>query len=262
MISFAAQGGGVGPHYDYYDVFLLQGSGERHWQVGERWASTESQRPNTELNLLQEFEPKMEFTLSAGDALYIPPRFSHWGTATSDGLCYSIGFRAPSLAEMIEGFSDLIIKEQNPVNRYEDSSVTSHLRSGEIEPQLLDKSFQQLSERLADKSKFITWFGCHVSQPKYPELIQGLDQPLSSEEFAVLLGEGVEPVQKPEFAFCIPGIRAMKPRCCSSSMAQWSPFLSFSFRISLHCASTAILVQKARLACSQTLGWRNYCGNS
>ena len=210
MISFAAQGGGVGPHYDYYDVFLLQGSGERHWQVGERWAPTESQRPNTELNLLQEFEPKMEFTLSAGDALYIPPRFSHWGTATSDGLCYSIGFRAPSLAEMIEGFSDLIIKEQNPVNRYEDSSVTSHLRSGEIKPQLLDKSFQQLSERLADKSKFITWFGCHVSQPKYPELIQGLDQTLSSEEFAVLLGEGVSLFKNPSsrFAFLESGDEA------------------------------------------------------
>jgi len=201
MISFAAQGGGVGPHYDYYDVFLLQGSGERNWQVGERCASTATQRPNTELNLLQEFEPKMEFTLSAGDALYIPPRFSHWGKAKSDSLCYSIGFRAPSLAEMIEGFSDLIIKEQDPVNRYEDSNAASLLRSGEIKAQLLDTSFQQLSEKLADKSKFIIWFGCHVSQPKYPELIQGLDQPLSSAEFKALLGEGVDLVKNPSSRF-------------------------------------------------------------
>ena len=184
MISFAARAGSVGPHYDYYDVFLLQGLGERNWKLGERCDSNAGLVAGTELSLLQNFATTSEFTLSAGDALYIPPRFAHWGTASSDSLCYSIGFRAPSMAEMIEGFSEFIIRDQDPAERYEDDGVDGIMHSAEIKPESLDASFTRLTARLAQKEKFRAWFGCYVSQPKYPELIQPLDEFLSAADFA------------------------------------------------------------------------------
>lgn len=201
MISFAAQGGSVGPHYDYYDVFLLQGQGERSWKLGDRCDSDAKLVPGEDLSLLQNFEATTEFNLTAGDALYVPPRFPHWGTATSDSLCYSIGFRAPSMAEMIEGFSDFIIKDQDPAQRYEDSDSHSGLRSAEIRPELLDASYRQLTERLAQKQDFASWFGCYVSQPKYPELIQPLDDELSPEDFSALLSDGVLLTKNPSSRF-------------------------------------------------------------
>jgi len=201
MISFAAQGGSVGPHYDYYDVFLLQGQGERNWKIGDRCNSDAALIPGEELSLLQSFEATAEFNLTAGDALYLPPRFAHWGTASSDSLCYSIGFRAPSMAEMIEGFSDFIIKDQDPAQRYEDSDAQAELRSSEIKPELLDASYRQLTERLGQKQQFASWFGCYVSQPKYPELIQPLVEEVSPEDFVALLGDGVQLTKNPSSRF-------------------------------------------------------------
>ncbi|PCJ26092.1 MAG: cupin [SAR86 cluster bacterium] len=180
MVSFAATGGGVGPHFDYYDVFLLQGQGQRHWKVGERCSSNVQLQPNSELGILENFEQVTEYTLSAGDALYIPPRFAHWGVAQSDSLCYSIGFRAPSVAEMIEGFSDFLMKEQDPAQRFEDTYCASKVLPGEIGLGQLDASFQNLLSRFSDKSNFSHWFGCYVTQPKYPELIQPAEAPLNA----------------------------------------------------------------------------------
>lgn len=201
MTSFAAIGGSVGPHYDYYDVFLVQGSGSRNWKVGARCDSSVELVSNSELSLLQEFDASMEFDLTAGDALYIPPRYAHWGVATSDSLCYSIGFRAPSMAEMIEGFSDFIIKGQDPAQRYEDSEPQNKLRSGEIRSTQLDGSYQQIMETFSEKEKFVAWFGCYVSQPKYPELIEQVEQEFSTAELELLLREGVTLLKNPSSRF-------------------------------------------------------------
>lgn len=191
MVSFAATGGSVGPHFDYYDVFLLQGAGKRNWKVGQRCDSNTKLLANSELSLLTNFAATMEFNLEAGDALYIPPRYAHWGIAKSDSLCYSIGFRAPSMAEMIEGFSDFIIKSQDPAQRFEDSEIHADQRSGEIRTSQLNSSFQRLFREFSDRDTFIAWFGCYVSQPKYPELIEPIENPFSSVELVSLLDTGV-----------------------------------------------------------------------
>ncbi len=187
MISYATAGGGVGPHFDYYDVFLLQGLGQRRWQVGSRCAADSSLRPGTDLRILRDFESIQEFQLNAGDALYVPPRYAHWGVAETESLCYSIGCRAPSFAEMIEGFSDFLIKDNDPAFRYEDTNLSPASRHGEIRPELVTPSFQLLLEQFSKKQKFISWFGCHVSQPKYPELINRPETAIAADEFADLL---------------------------------------------------------------------------
>ncbi len=204
MISYATPGGGVGPHFDYYDVFLLQGQGQRRWQVGNRCAADSALRENSELGILQNFEAVNEYLLNPGDVLYIPPRFAHWGIAQSNSLCYSIGFRAPSVAEMMEGFSDFLIREQDPASRYEDKPPQLPKRTGEIDPPQLDASFQTLLSKFSDRSKFNHWFGCYVTQPKYPELIQPPEVTIvDQQELAKLSEQGLVLSKNPcsRFAF-------------------------------------------------------------
>lgn len=203
MVSYATAQGGVGPHFDYYDVFLLQGSGQRRWQVGQHCVSDVALQDNSELGILQSFTRQEEFLLNPGDALYIPPQTAHWGIAESNSLCYSIGFRAPSMAEMVEGFSDFLIAAQDPGNRYRDSKLQIPSRPAEIEAELLEDSFQELMAGFANKSKFRHWFGCYVTQAKYPELVLAPESQLDAGEFKRLLGTGLTLKHNPcsRFAF-------------------------------------------------------------
>ncbi|MEO8390425.1 MAG: cupin domain-containing protein [Polaromonas sp.] len=107
MISFATPGGGVGPHFDSYDVFLLQASGKRRWKIGRQKDLTLQE--DVPLKILQNFVPEEEFVLEAGDMLYLPPRYAHDGIAEAalgpdgkpaDCMTYSIGFRSPAQAEL------------------------------------------------------------------------------------------------------------------------------------------------------------------
>ncbi len=99
MISYASQGGGVGPHFDSYDVFLLQAQGTRRWSIGrQRDLTLQKNRP---LKILESFVPEQSFVLEPGDMLYLPPRYAHDGVAeTGDCMTYSIGLRAPAEGEL------------------------------------------------------------------------------------------------------------------------------------------------------------------
>lgn len=97
MVSYATDGGGVGPHFDQYDVFLIQGAGQRRWRVGGSCDQATALLPHDDLGLMEEFEATDEWTLNPGDILYVPPRIAHEGTAIGDDcMTYSIGFRAPA----------------------------------------------------------------------------------------------------------------------------------------------------------------------
>jgi len=101
MVSYASDGGGVGPHFDQYDVFLIQGLGRRRWQVGGHGADACTDAtpllPHDDLRLLADFRPVEEWVLEPGDMLYVPPRVAHNGVAVgTDCMTYSVGFRAPA----------------------------------------------------------------------------------------------------------------------------------------------------------------------
>ncbi|MES3010759.1 MAG: cupin domain-containing protein [Pseudomonadota bacterium] len=98
MVSYASDGGGVGPHFDSYDVFLLQAEGRRRWRIGRQ--KDLSLRDDVPLKILAHFEPEQEFVLEPGDMLYLPPRYAHDGDAQGACMTYSIGFRAPSKGEI------------------------------------------------------------------------------------------------------------------------------------------------------------------
>ncbi len=185
MISYATPGGGVGPHFDYYDVFLVQGAGRRRWRLGQRCDAQTATVERAGQAILPDFEVTADYELEPGDALYVPAGVAHWGECTTSGLCYSVGLRAPSEAEMIAGVSDLLVDSSDPARRYQDPATSQPpAHSGEIMASATDGLQQTLSERLSDPLWLKQWFGMAVTQPRYPELLEPLEQPV---EFPALL---------------------------------------------------------------------------
>ena len=110
MISYASEGGGVGPHFDSYDVFLLQAQGQRRWRIGK--PKNLKLRDDVPLKILSHFEAEQEWVLEPGDMLYLPPRYAHDGVAVGgDCMTYSIGFRAPKTSELAHELLSRIAEE-------------------------------------------------------------------------------------------------------------------------------------------------------
>jgi len=171
MVSYATDGGGVGPHFDQYDVFLVQGLGRRRWQVGAACDAATALLPHDELRLLARFEAADEWILEPGDILYLPPRVAHNGIAIGDDcMTYSIGFRAPARSELIAYWCDHVLAEIRDEDRYEDPDLAVQGNAGEISARALDRLYAMMSERMLDRDSFARWFGQHTSMPKYPEM--------------------------------------------------------------------------------------------
>jgi 50S ribosomal protein L16 3-hydroxylase len=123
MISYASDEGGIGAHLDSYDVFLLQGQGQRRWRLAAPKKQTRllSGQP---LKLLADFVSEQEFVLDPGDMLYVPPGWAHEGTAVGECTTYSIGFRAPERTEVVrawyEELADMIPQVQTNLEHYQD----------------------------------------------------------------------------------------------------------------------------------------------
>lgn len=161
MVSYATQGGGVGPHFDRYDVFLIQGAGSREWKIGQHCSVNSPLQHNQPINLLTQFECEASYTLNAGDILYVPPLIAHWGSALdNDCMTYSIGFRAPSHAELFESFGHNIEEDF----RYKDTGEALKSGNGEISSNSLKAAQQQMQYYLHDNNMFDRWFGKLVTE--------------------------------------------------------------------------------------------------
>lgn len=120
MISFAVAGGSVGPHVDAYDVFLLQGHGQRRWQITEQPCAEDNFLPDIDLRVMREFTAEQDWTLDPGDMLYLPPNVPHYGVAVNDCMTYSIGFRAPSQADLLERLLGELVESPAMQQRFTD----------------------------------------------------------------------------------------------------------------------------------------------
>lgn len=127
MISFATEHGSVGPHLDQYDVFIIQGSGRRHWQVGERVTQAREICPHADLKQLEDsFPAVIDAVLEPGDMLYIPAGCPHHGVALEPSLNYSVGFRAPNTAELGAAVADTLSQLNQEVPRYRDAEADDY----------------------------------------------------------------------------------------------------------------------------------------
>lgn len=204
MVSYATDGGGVGPHFDQYDVFLIQGHGQRRWRVGQYCDDTSALLPNDELRLLAEFHATDEWLLEPGDILYVPPRIAHDGVAVGDDcMTYSIGFRAPSRHELITSFADDLVAEMEDDDRYADPGLQAQSNPGEISPLALSALHQMVTEKLADRDAFALWFGEYSSAPKYPEVDWTPEEPAEADDVRGWIANGEPLTRNPasRFAF-------------------------------------------------------------
>lgn len=171
MVSYAADGGGVGPHFDQYDVFLIQGLGKRRWQIGGLCDENTELLPNEELRLLANFDVIDEWVCEPGDILYVPPGIAHNGVAIGDdSMTYSVGFRAPSRSELIGYWADDLLEELNVDDRYSDPILKTQGNPGEISADAIDRLHRMITEKIGDRDAFASWFGKYSSTPKYPDV--------------------------------------------------------------------------------------------
>ena len=173
MVSLAPHGGGVGPHFDSYDVFLLQGQGKRLWRISEQ--NDLSLVEGSPLRILKHFETKQEWLLEAGDMLYLPPHLAHWGIAVSDGdqdcMTYSIGFRAPKNQELASEFlgfmQDKINQESIPLSGlYQDADLSLQAHPAEISANMVATVSAQLQSIQWSNGTVAEFLGHYLSEPK------------------------------------------------------------------------------------------------
>ena len=195
MISFAAPGGSVGPHFDNYDVFLLQAQGKRNWKIGQMCNAESPLLQHADLRILAEFEESAEWVLEPGDMLYLPPRLAHFGIAEDDCMTYSVGFRAPSAAEVLTHFTDFLSQYLTDEERYTDADAQPVSDPHQIQSDALDRLKSLLAEHMSDERMLLTWFGQFMTEPRYPELVAG--EELGEDDFVTSLQDGAILVRNP-----------------------------------------------------------------
>ncbi|MNF62641.1 50S ribosomal protein L16 arginine hydroxylase [compost metagenome] len=195
MVSFATPGGGVGPHFDNYDVFLLQGHGRRRWKIGQMCDGDSALLPHADLRILADFQQTDEWVLEPGDMLYLPPRLAHFGIAEDDCMTYSVGFRAPSAAEVLTHFTDFLAQFLPDEERYSDAGAAPVSDPHQIQHDALERLKSLLSEHMSDERLLLTWFGQFMTEPRYPELVAGAD--VEEDDFLGAIEDGAVLVRNP-----------------------------------------------------------------
>jgi 50S ribosomal protein L16 3-hydroxylase len=164
MVSYAPPGGGVGPHFDSYDVFLLQLAGTRRWRVSaQRDLALVEGAP---LRLLRNFRPAGEWRLVPGDMLYLPPRCAHEGVAIDHCLTASIGFRAPGAQELGARFLEFLSDHLSLTGAYRDPRLRATSHPARIGDDLLLKSRRTLARIRWSRHTVLRFLGCYLTEPK------------------------------------------------------------------------------------------------
>jgi 50S ribosomal protein L16 3-hydroxylase len=164
MVSYAVPGGGVGPHFDSYDVFLLQGMGRRRWRYGRQ--RDLSLVPNRPLKILRRFAPRHDQVLAPGDMLYLPPHYAHDGVALDACTTCSIGFRAVSNQELGWAFLDYLRDGIVLPGRYADPGLRPTAEPARIDPAMRRRFAATLARIRWDRATVTRFVGCLLTEPK------------------------------------------------------------------------------------------------
>lgn len=182
MVSYAPKGGGIGPHFDSYDVFLLQGMGSRCWQIS---AQLDNQfLADAPLRILKNFQPEQEWVLEAGDMLYLPPKYAHNGIAKDDCMTYSIGFRAPSYQELMTQF--LVYLQDNLATEdywYSDPDLQLQAHPSKISSAMQSQVSTILKKIKWNRNDIENFLGIYLSEPKAHVFFEQPAKPLTQRIF-------------------------------------------------------------------------------
>ncbi|MEB5929681.1 ribosomal protein uL16 3-hydroxylase [Acinetobacter schindleri] len=171
MVSYAPQGGSVGKHFDFYDVFLVQGYGQRRWQLGQMCNAETEFVPSQPLKLLPEMDVNFDEVLAPGDLLYVPPGLSHYGVAEDDCLTFSFGFRMPNVSDMMDRVGDKFAENEVLRNPLTDIIRDQISAAGEVTANELEYLKSKIMEQLHNSNVLEDAIMSLMSEPKYPENI-------------------------------------------------------------------------------------------
>ncbi len=172
MVSYAVPGGGVGPHTDQYDVFLVQGLGRRRWQVADASCRVVANPAVKALRQVMPFDASMDVIVEPGDVLYVPPGAPHWGTAIDSCLTYSIGFRAPTQADIVTQLAEMMVDNCIDGLRYADPDLRPATDSALIPGSALKQIRQMMLQLVQQPALVERAFASLVTQTRVP-----LEQP-------------------------------------------------------------------------------------
>lgn len=162
MISYAVAGGSVGPHIDQYDVFLIQAEGTRRWQIAETFEPDLLE--GSPLNVLRSFTAEQEWVLEPGDMLYLPPNVAHHGVALDEGMTWSIGSRAPSGADLLQGLGEWLAFADDEGGRYSDANLKPAKRAGKIDSEALHGLRELMQARIDGSDSLNTYLATFMSR--------------------------------------------------------------------------------------------------
>lgn len=181
MVSYAVDGAGVGPHFDNYDVFLLQGMGRRRWRISQQHDLR--LRDDVPLKILSHFRSEEEWVLEPGDMLYLPPQYAHDGVAEGECMTWSIGFRAAPAQELMEGFLSYLQERTFLPGRYADPELKLQKHPAEIGAAMLDQIAAMLAEIKWDRGVVRDFLGCYLTEPKPHVYFEPPARPLAPARF-------------------------------------------------------------------------------
>ena len=187
MVSYASEGGGVGPHFDSYDVFLLQAHGQRRWRIGAQ--DDLSLVDGMPLKILRDFRPQEEFVLEPGDILYLPPHYAHDGVALGECMTYSVGFRAPSYQELGEAFLQFMADSIDLPGRYADPDLAPSGHPAEISRAMLTQVAGELNKVRFTEDDIAVFLGEYLSEPKATVFFDPPPRPLALARFIQASGK-------------------------------------------------------------------------
>lgn len=167
MISYATNGGGVGPHFDSYDVFLIQAHGRRRWRIGRQ--KNLSLRGDVPMKILSNFEPEEEYVLEPGDMLYLPPRWAHDGIAEGECMTYSVGFRVPERTDLAQELLVRLADEDDcdtATLLYRDTKQPAVAKPAEIPATLKTFAREALQRALEQPQALERALGEYLTEPK------------------------------------------------------------------------------------------------
>jgi len=181
MVSYAVDGAGVGPHFDNYDVFLLQGMGRRHWHISQQ--RDLRLKDDVPLKILSHFKAEQDWVLEPGDMLYLPPQYAHDGIAVGDCMTWSIGFRAPPAQELMQGFLDYLQERTFLPGRYADPGLKLQKHPAEISKAMIDQVADMLAEIKWNRGVVRDFLGSYLTEPKPHVYFEPPEAPLSHARF-------------------------------------------------------------------------------
>lgn len=191
MVSYAPKGGSVGQHFDFYDVFLVQGYGHRRWQLGQMCDENTAFVTGQPLKLLPEMDVHFDEVLAPGDLLYVPPGLSHYGVAEDDCLTFSFGFRMPNVATMMDRVSDRFADNALLKNPVIDIMRDQVGQIGEMTSNELAYLKAKVLDQLQHSSDFEHALVALMSEPKYPDNIPEPDE-IEADDLREILSTGYE----------------------------------------------------------------------